>query len=77
MLLTQSIIPSYLKFIGLHCAMYCNLDFVLKIKGKVTKHPGSLTLIIPRFICNSLFCLSNNSYNVSMENLVLDQLIIP
>ena len=77
MLLTQLIIPSYLKFIGLHCAMYCNLDFVLKIKGKVTKHPGSLTLTIPRFICNSLFCLSYNSYNVSMENLVLDQLIIP
>ena len=36
-----------------------------------------LTLYLPDQICNSLYRQPYNSYNVSSENLVLDQLIIP
>ena len=36
-----------------------------------------LTLQLPDQICNSPYCQPYNSYNVSSENLVLDQLIIP
>ena len=35
------------------------------------------TLLLPDQICNSLYCQPYNSYNVSSENLELDQLIIP
>ena len=35
-----------------------------------------LTLKLPDQICNSPHCQLYNSYNVSSENLVLDQLII-
>ena len=38
---------------------------------------SSLTLKPPDQICNSPYCRPYNSYNVSSENLVLDQLIIP
>ena len=37
----------------------------------------TLTLQLPDQICNSPYCQPYNSYNVSSENLVLDQLIIP
>ena len=37
---------------------------------------GLLTLYPPDQICNSHYCQPYNSYNVSSENLVLDQLII-
>ena len=33
--------------------------------------------ILPHQTCNSPYCQPRNSYNVSSENLVLDQLIIP
>ena len=36
-----------------------------------------LTLYLPDQICNSLYRQPYNSYSVSSENLVLDQLIIP
>ena len=36
-----------------------------------------LTLQLPDQICNSPYCQTYNSYNVSSENLQLDQLIIP
>ena len=36
-----------------------------------------LTLKLPDQICNSPHCQLYNSYNVSSENLVLNQLIIP
>ena len=36
-----------------------------------------LTLYLPDQICNSSYCQPYNSYNVSSENSVLDQLIIP
>ena len=36
-----------------------------------------LTLYLPDQIFNSLYCQPYNSYNVSSENLLLDQLIIP
>ena len=36
-----------------------------------------LTLQLPDQICNSPYCQTYNSYNVSSENLILDQLIIP
>ena len=36
-----------------------------------------LTLSFPDQICNSPYCQPYNSYNISLENLVLDQLIIP
>ena len=38
---------------------------------------GLLTLYLPDQICNSHYCQPYNSYNVSSENLILDQLIIP
>ena len=38
---------------------------------------SSLTLLLPDQICNSPYRQPYNSYNVSSENLVLDQLIIP
>ena len=36
-----------------------------------------LTLLLQDQICNSPHCQPYNSYNVSSENLILDQLIIP
>ena len=36
-----------------------------------------LTLQLPDQICNSPYCQPYNSYKVSLENFVLDQLIIP
>ena len=36
-----------------------------------------LALWLPDQICNSPYCQPYNSYNVSSENLVLDQIIIP
>ena len=36
-----------------------------------------LSLELPDQICNSLYCQLYNSYSVSSENLVLDQLITP
>ena len=39
-------------------------------------HKG-LTLELPDQTCHSSYCQWYNSYNVSSENLVLDQLIIP
>ena len=36
-----------------------------------------LTLSLPDQVCNSPYCQPYNSYDVSSENLVLDQLIIP
>ena len=36
-----------------------------------------LTLSLLDQICNFLYCQYYNSYDVSSENLVLDQLIIP
>ena len=37
----------------------------------------ALTLSLPDHICNSPYCQPYNSYNVSYENLELDQLTIP
>ena len=37
----------------------------------------TLTLQLPDQICNSPYCQPYNSYNVSSDNLVLDQLILP
>ena len=37
----------------------------------------NLTLKLPDQICHSPHCQPHNSYYVSSENLVLDQLIIP
>ena len=52
--------------------------------GKQALHPikhkngiNPLTLQLPDQICNSPYCQTYNSYNVSSENLILDQLIIP
>ena len=39
--------------------------------------PFQLTFELPDQICNSPYCQPHNFYNVSSENLVLDQLIIP
>ena len=41
----------------------------------MTQH--RLALQLPNLPCNSPYCQPYNSYNVSSENLVLDQLIIP
>ena len=35
-----------------------------------------LTPSFPDFMCNSPYCLLYNSYDVTLENLVLDQVII-
>ena len=40
-------------------------------------HRITLTLELPTQICNSPYYQPYNSYKVSSENLVLDQLIIP
>ena len=37
---------------------------------------SSLTLSLSRSHCNSPYCLPYGSYDVSLENLVLDKLII-
>ena len=37
----------------------------------------NLTLWLPDKILNSPFCQSYNSYHISSDNLVLDQLVIP
>ena len=37
----------------------------------------NLTLYLQDWMCNSLYCQLYNSYKISLENLVLDQLIIP
>ena len=36
-----------------------------------------LTLLPPDQICNSTYCQPYNSYNFSLKNLLMDQLIIP
>ena len=41
------------------------------------KKPEQLTIYLPDQVCNSPYCQPYNSYNVSSESLVLDQLIIP
>ena len=46
------------------------------VKGKITKD-GLYPFNSQDLISNSPYCLPYNSYNVSSENLVLDQLIIP
>ena len=45
--------------------------------SKAKANHKSLTLQLPDQICNSHYCQPYNSYNVSSENLVLDQLTIP
>ena len=37
----------------------------------------SFNPFFPDQICNSPYCLPNNSYNISSENLVFNQLIVP
>ena len=52
---------------------FCNssvLNFIIFLKNV-------LTLYLPDQICNSLYCQPYNYYNVSSENLVSNQLIIP
>ena len=44
---------------------------------KIKIQTDHLTLQLPDQICNSPYCQPYNYYNVSSENLVLDQLIIP
>ena len=51
-------------------------SMIFKIANKPT-YPAFLTLKLPDPICNSPYCRPYSSYNVSSENLVLDQLIIP
>ena len=43
----------------------------------IKKNCTFLPFYLPDRICNSPFCQSYNFYNVSSENLVLDQVIIP
>ena len=50
---------------------------VLKYSPFLQMYPSCLTFWLPDQICNSPYCQPYNSYNVSSENLVLDQLIIP
>ena len=55
-----------------------SFNLKLKIKNLISQLPWiNLTLYLPDQIYNSSYCQSYNSYNISSENLVLDQLIIP
>ena len=57
----------------------------MSLCGKTFRNPSKIihsSFLKPVFpfqdlISNSLYCLPYNSYKVSSENLVLDQLIIP
>ena len=49
----------------------------IKKVDEVSDLMHSFTSILTGQICNSPYHQPNNSYNVSSENLVLDQLIIP
>ena len=63
------------------CFLNCGLIFFWKFIHIFPYVPRSstrvLTLQLPDQICNSSYCQPYDSYNVSSENLVLDQLIIP
>ena len=52
-------------------------SMIFKFAGNKPTYPTFLTLKLPDQICNSPYCRPYSSYNVSSENLVLDQLIIP
>ena len=47
------------------------------LSGPLKKGPVQPYVQLPDQICNSPYCQPYNSHNVSSENLVLDQLIIP
>ena len=54
-------------------------DFPDKVSSRIASvegFPGVLTLWLPDLISNSPYCLEFDSCNVSLENLMLDQLII-
>ena len=51
--------------------------YIEKGNKKQSTSDMHLTLYLPDQICHSPYCQSYNSYKVSSENVVLDQLIIP
>ena len=55
----------------------CNIYFKMWLYILTLKYKTNLTLKLPDQICNSPYCQPYNSCDVSSENLVLDQLIIP
>ena len=69
---------------GCHFYFNCSLDSLVSICASKTNglNPNrtwkQLTLPLSRILINnSLYCLPYNSYDVSSDNLVLDQLMIP
>ena len=69
---------------GCHFYFNCSLDSLVSLCASKTNglNPNrtwkQLTLPLSRILINnSPYCLSYNSYDVSSDNLVLDQLIIP
>ena len=69
---------------GCHFYFNCSLDSLVSLCASKTNglNPNrtwkQLTFPLSRILINnSLYCLPNNSYNASSDNLVLDQLIIP
>ena len=55
----------------------CNIYFKMWLYILTLKYKTNLTLKLPDQICNSPYCQPYSSYKVNIENLVLDQLIIP
>ena len=69
---------------GCHFYFNCSLDSLVSLCASKTNglNPNrtwkQLTFPLSRILINnSLYCLPNNSYDASSDNLVLDQLIIP
>ena len=69
---------------GCHLYFNCSLDSLVSLCASKTNglNPNrtwkQLTFPLSRILINnSLYCLPNNSYDASSDNLVLDQLIIP
>ena len=56
--------------------MYVNYRLINEYESDLWSNKHQLTLKLPDQICNSPYCQPYNSYNVSSENLVVDQLII-
>ena len=62
----------FLLHVNIKVEFCCQVCDMLRVTGLVL-----LTLQLPGQFCNSPYCQPYNSYNLSSEYLVLDQLIIP
>ena len=74
MISSAAVVQVSLPFPQGYCAAAWDEEYVSTYFPQVFGY--ILTPYLPDQICNSPYCRPYNSYNVSLDNLVLDQLII-